>query len=144
MFGVLPDWAPLQDQANLTLTIRINNIQYSSSLLFVLSCHCRFHFDSFISLNIYMYFRLFFIFDCEQHFTWTSITGSWSLFNSWFILIESVSNCYFAPIFKKDLLVWLFYIVAILKCCNMHSLKKMFPITVTCIKNIVRIKSKRK
>lgn len=26
MFGVLPDWASLQDQANLTLAIRINNI----------------------------------------------------------------------------------------------------------------------
>lgn len=62
MFGVLPDWAPLQDQANLTLAIRINNIQHSSSFLSVLSCHCRFHFDSFISLNIYMYFRLLLFF----------------------------------------------------------------------------------
>lgn len=62
MFGVLPDWAPLQDQANLTLAIRINNIQHSSRFLSVLSCHCRFHFDSFISLNIYMYFRLLLFF----------------------------------------------------------------------------------
>lgn len=62
MFGVLPDWASLQDQANLTLAIRINNIQHSSRFLSVLSCHCRFHFDSFISLNIYMYFRLLLFF----------------------------------------------------------------------------------
>lgn len=62
MFGVLPDWASLQDQANLTLAIRINNIQHSSRFLSVLSCHCRFHFDSFISLNIYMYFCLLLFF----------------------------------------------------------------------------------
>lgn len=62
MFGVLPDWASLQDQANLTLAIRINNIQHSSRFLSVLSCYCRFHFDSFISLNIYMYFRLLLFF----------------------------------------------------------------------------------
>lgn len=90
MFGVLPDWASLQDQANLTLAIRINNIQHSSRFLSVLSCHCRFHFDFYFIKHLHV-FLPFIILYHVQHFTWTSITGSWSLFNGWqFFLLKMI------------------------------------------------------
>lgn len=102
MFGVLPDWAPLQDQANLTLVIRINNIQHSSRFLSVLSCHCRFHFDSFISLNIYMYFRLLLFFTMYNILLELQSQAVDVYLMADIFFIENDSNCYFIRILKKN------------------------------------------